>query len=272
MRLAISNIAWPTDQDELVANVLRDEGVEGIEIAPTKWWSNPLVAAKQEIESRREFWDRRGFSIVAAQSLLFGKGDLQLFGDAETQKELRHYLTGIIDLCSALGAGPLVFGSPKNRKRGTLPPEEATRMASTFFGSLAEYAHERGTCLSLEANPPYYGADFMTTVAETMDVVREINHPGVRLQIDTACMTYVNDLPSSLLDLGESSIAHFHVSEPNLVEIGTGNVDHQAFADAIRQTGYNKWISIEMRETSPFDIEGLRRAIRITQKYYFQVR
>jgi sugar phosphate isomerase/epimerase len=272
MRLAISNIAWPTDQDELVAKVLRDEGVEGIEIAPTKWWPNPLLATKQEINDRRGYWEDRGFSIVAAQSLLFGKGELQLFGDAGTQQALRNYLMAIIDLCGSLGAGPLVFGSPKNRKRGDLLVEDANRIASSFFGSLAGYAHQCGTCLSLEANPPYYGADFMTTVAEVMDVVRAVDHPGVRLQIDTACMNYVNDLPGTLEKWESSFIAHFHVSEPNLVEIGTGNVDHDAFADVIRAIGYEKWISIEMRELPSFDIDVLRRAIRTTQRHYFKLR
>ncbi|MBX9652591.1 sugar phosphate isomerase/epimerase [bacterium] len=270
MHLAISNIAWPTDQDEIVARLLRDEGVEGIEIAPTKWWPNPLMATKQEIQDRRGFWEDRGFSIVAAQSLLFGRGELQLFGDAKSQDQLRNYLKVIIDLCSSLGAGPLVFGSPKNRKRGDVSVEKANRLASLFFASLADYAHERGTCVSLEANPPYYGADFMTTVAEVMDVVHAVDHPGVRLQIDTACMDYVNDLPSSLLKLGESPIAHFHVSEPNLAEIGTGNVDHDAFADVIEAIGYKKWISIEMRELPSFEIDVLRRAIRTTQMHYFK--
>jgi len=269
MRLAISNIAWPADQDEAVATLLREEGVEGIEIAPTKWWPKPLEATKEEIRDRRRFWEERGLSIVAAQSLLFGKADLQLFGSKEIRNALREYLSGVIAVCAALGAGPLVFGSPKNRRRGEITNEEAKRIAVEFFHSLAEFAHERGACLSLEANPPYYGADFMTTVAEAFEVVRAVDHPGVRLQIDTACMNYVNDDPSTLLPAVAPVISHFHVSEPNLVEIGSSSIDHSLFATKLHQIGYAGWVSIEMRSMEPFSIAGLRQAIRFVGERYF---
>jgi len=38
MKLAVSNIAWPREQDAAVADLLREHGVRGIEVAPTKVW------------------------------------------------------------------------------------------------------------------------------------------------------------------------------------------------------------------------------------------
>ena len=87
MRLAVSNIAWPADQDAAVAGVLRDLGVTGIEVAPTKVWPRPLEASPTEIEDYRAFWEARGFEIVAAQALLFGRPDLTLFESEAARRQ-----------------------------------------------------------------------------------------------------------------------------------------------------------------------------------------
>jgi sugar phosphate isomerase/epimerase len=44
-----------------------------------------------------------------------------------------------------------------------------------------------------------------------------------------------------------NSIAHFHISEPELAPIGTGGVAHPAFAAELRSAGYGGWVSVEMR-------------------------
>ena len=89
MRFAVSNIAWPREQDAAVAGVLSEFGIEGIEIAPTKIWANPLTATDAEIADYRQFWNERGIAIVAAQALLFGKPELTVFESAETRQRTR---------------------------------------------------------------------------------------------------------------------------------------------------------------------------------------
>jgi sugar phosphate isomerase/epimerase len=39
---------------------------------------------------------------------------------------------------------------------------------------------------------------------------------------------------------------HFHASEPHLVPLGQGGVDHAAVASALRSAGYERWVSVEM--------------------------
>jgi len=120
-RLAVSNLAWEPDQDDKIAKLLRSEHVTGIEIAPTKWRPRPLEATAADVAAYRRAWDDRGLTIVSLQSLLFGRPDLQLFGDDTVRRAMLDYLRGMVDLAVALGAGVLVFGSPKNRLRGELP-------------------------------------------------------------------------------------------------------------------------------------------------------
>ena len=138
--LAVSNIAWAPHEDEAIAAVLRREGVAGVELAPTKWREQPLEARVEEIAEYRRTWEDRGLRIVSLQSLLFGRPELQLFGSAAIRAALADYLRRVIDFGAELGAHALVFGSPKNRLRGSLSIGEANDIAIPFFRQLGEHA------------------------------------------------------------------------------------------------------------------------------------
>jgi hypothetical protein len=100
VRLAVSNIAWEPHEDDAVAEVLRREGVSGVEIAPTKWRARPFDASADEIAEYRRSWEDRGLRIVSLQSLLFGRSDLQLFGtDGVRARELPASRSGSACLC-----------------------------------------------------------------------------------------------------------------------------------------------------------------------------
>ncbi|HMA24546.1 MAG TPA: TIM barrel protein, partial [Gemmatimonadaceae bacterium] len=163
MKLAVSNIAWDPTQDVEIAELLRREGVGGVEIAPTKWRERPLEASSSDIASYRRAWEDRGLPIVSMQSLLFGRPNLQLFGDARSRAEMLDYLRDVITLGAALGARSLVFGSPKNRLRHSLPVADASDIAESFFRAIGDHARNHGVIFCIEANPPAYGCDFVTT-------------------------------------------------------------------------------------------------------------
>lgn len=263
MKLAVSNIAWPREQDDAVAAVLRKRGVTGIEIAPTKLWSNPLAASAAEVAACRRWWEQRGLRIVAAQALLFGRPDLTVFDSIDIRIQTSYYLRRIIARCAELGASALVFGSPKNRRIGSLPKAQAWPTAVEFFDSLATEAELFGAAVVLEANPPEYGADFVTRASEAVEFVRAVNRPGLRLHLDAACMTLANDPIRATFDDGFADLSHFHVSEPNLeLPGGSDRVEHAAFAAELRQRGYSHWVSLEMRELQPFHLNRFADAVQ----------
>ena len=269
MKLAVSNIAWPREQDAVVAELLMDAGIGGIEIAPTKIWPNPLAATDAEIDDYRQFWNERGIAIVAAQALLFGKPELTIFESVSIREQTLEHLAGIVRICARLGAGALVFGSPKNRRVGTLPSEEASRIAVEFFTRLGEIAASAGTCVVLEANPEVYGADFVTRAAEAIALVQRVNHPGFQLHLDTGCMSLAGDPISATFDEAFPLLRHFHVSEPNLDAPGSSDtVDHAAFAEQLRERGYAGWVSLEMREPKPFVRASFRDSVNWFEQCY----
>ena len=269
MKLAVSNIAWPREQEAAVADLLREHGVAGVEVAPTKVWPNPLAATESEIDAYRRSWNDRGIEVVAAQALLFGKPELTVFDSVETRAKTLAYLAGIVRLGARLGAGALVFGSPKNRRVGNGSPHQARAVAKEFFRELGKIAADAGTAVVLEANPPEYGADFVTRAAEAVELVKAVDHPGFRLHLDTGCMTLAKDPIGDTFDAGFALTRHFHVSEPNLDRPGTpGKVDHPAFAAELKRRGYSHWVSLEMREPKPFTPGALADAVRWLKQVY----
>lgn len=267
MKLSISNIAWPVEHDPEVLDVLVELGVTGIEVAPTKIWSEPLKAHSKQIDQYRYFWEDRGVSIIAAQSLLYGHPELTVFGEAETQRSTFDYLERITSVCAQLGCQTLVFGSPRNRQIGSRLESDVWPEAVDFFGRLGEMADGLGTTIGIEANPVEYGADFITSASQAARLVSDVNHRGLRLHLDSACMHLAGDDPALIRD-NASLLAHFHIAEPQLALISNNLVSHPEFGEALRAAGYDKWLSIEMRECAEFEIGQIRNAITLAQAAY----
>jgi D-psicose/D-tagatose/L-ribulose 3-epimerase len=269
MKLAISNIAWEPAEDAKVAGLMRAHGFAGVEIAPTKYWPQPLAAGAADIAAVRGFWERRGLPIIAMQSLLFGTQGLALFESEAKRRATRDYLAGILALAGKLGAKALVFGSPKNRLKGALTDDQAETIAVPFFRALGEVAVHHHTYLCVEPNPAAYGCDWITTSAQGLALVRKVDHPGFGLHLDAAGMTLAGeDLPEAIA-AADRAIRHFHASEAQLAPLGKGGTDHAAAAGALRSAGYTGWVSIEMLVTGTADrMAAVEKALDLAAAAY----
>ena len=133
MRLAISNIAWDTSEDEAIAMLLRRYRIDAIDIAPGKYFPDPAMASDAEIAEVRDRWTERGVEITGMQALLFGTSGLNLFGPPHVRAAMLTHLTAVCRIGAGLGATRLVFGSPKNRDRAGLNDAETMEIAVPFF-------------------------------------------------------------------------------------------------------------------------------------------
>ena len=270
MNIAISNLAWNLDEREQVAEILADLSIRGVEVAPTKIWPDPTAVNPRALHDYRAWWNDRGLEIVATQSLLFGRPDLMLFGDAEARQRTRAFLEEMVRVSAELGAGVIVFGSPHNRVAGAMDGEEARRIAADLFGELGEVAVRRGARVCLEANPPEYGCDFIQTTQQAVDFVRHVDHPGFRLHVDTSTMTINRERIEESLGSGIDLTAHLHISEPYLTPVPSdGATDHQRIARTLRDLGYDHWVSIEMLAGAGVsNVETVRAALAYVAATY----
>ncbi len=246
MKLAISNIAWEVEDDAEVALLLGRYGIDGIDIAPGKYFADPSCAKDEEIRQVRRWWADRGVEVIGMQSLLFGTMGLNVFGTPAVQKAMLDHLTAVFRVAAGLGASRLVFGSPKNRDRAGLSDDETLDVASRFFRRAGDYAAARGVNLCLEPNPAQYGSNFMMTSAETARVVSAIDHPAIRMQFDTGAVIMNGEDPNEVLAQCAHLIGHIHASEPGLVPLGDGGNDHQRFRHAFSRYLPEHGVTIEM--------------------------
>lgn len=268
MNLAISNIAWDAEDEPQIARLMVELGITGVEIAPTKIWPRPLEVSADEARAYRRSWEDRGIRIVAMQALLYGRGDLTLFDSRTAREETLEYLRGIMRLGGRLGAGPLVFGSPKNRRMGNRSPAEVEQIAVDFFRAAGEVALQEGVVLCIEPNPAAYGCDWVTTSAEGRELVKRVGSEGFGLHLDAAGMTLSGESPEAL-DACARDLCHFHVSEPYLGPIGEGGVDHAGFASVLRGVDYPNWVSVEMKHQPDRDTPmEIRRVLELLHRTY----
>ena len=249
MRLAISNIAWDIAEDTSVAKLLGKFGVDAIDVAPGKYFPDPANAKHEDIENVRRWWEDHGIEITGMQALLFGTTGLNVFGDSKSQDAMLEHLQAVCRIGAGLGATRLVFGSPKNRDRAGLSDPQALDQAVSFFRHVGNAAQKHGVIVCLEPNPTRYGANFMTTSAETAHVVSAVNHSAIRMQFDTGALTINEESPVAVLESSAMFIGHVHASEPDLVPLGDGGTDHQLMRKVLQQHLPDHVVSIEMAAT-----------------------
>ena len=246
MRLAVSNIGWTDAEDATILPRLRDAGVDAIEVAPGRVFADALSATIADAEAIGARYADAGLPIVSMQALLFGRPELTLFGSADEVQPLVAHLGHIIKLAGALGCGPLVFGSPGNRKKGERSFDAARDEAVPVLRQIGAKAEAAGTVFCLEANATAYGCDFMTKLAEAGAVAAAVSHPGVGQVVDTGNMMMMEEAPDAIRAIAPH-IRHVHVSAPQLGPVAA----HAAFVGQVipvlDDLGYNSVVTLEMR-------------------------
>ena len=269
MRLAISNIAWDIDEDEAIVALLQRFAINAIDIAPGKYFPEPAKATDEDIARIKDWWAGHGIEITGMQALLFGTTGLNVFGPAESQAALLTHLAAVCRIGAGLGATRVVFGSPKNRDRSGLNDQETLAVAIPFFRQLGDVAQAFGVTICLEPNPTCYGANFMTTSAETAQVVRLISHPAIRMQLDTGALTINGENPLQVLHECADVIGHVHASDPDLLPLGDGGTAHEQMATALAQYLPDHVVTIEMVATkNEAHTMSIERALQVATQHY----
>lgn len=269
MKISISNIAWDVSDDELIANKLVKYGIYAIDIAPGKYFSEPLKVKDKEIKRVKDWWATNGIEIIGMQSLLFGTKGLNLFDTHLIRKEMLMHLESICHIGSELGAKHLVFGSPKNRDRSNLSDDDAIEIAIPFFSELGEIALKYNVEICIEPNPTVYGANFLTTTKDAAVFVQKVKHRNIKLQLDTSTVIInEEDLENILIEYSHL-IGHVHASEPNLLPYGHDKFVILKHGRIIQNYLPNHYVTIEMLKTSnDNNFEAINKAIETIQSSY----
>ncbi len=248
MKLSISNIAWSAEDDALMYKTLSGLGFRGLEIAPTRIFpAEPYEKLRQAARWSEELKYTYGLSVPSMQSIWYGRSE-SIFGGRQQQEALIEYTKKAVDFAEAVGCRNLVFGCPKNRN---IPEGASPEQAVSFFATVADYAYEHGCTIGLEANPPIYNTNYINDTAAALEIVKDINCPGLKLNLDVGTMIHNGENAAVLKD-NVRFISHVHISEPFLKPIEQRRL-HEEICEVLTAEGYQGFVSIEMGKSDSVD-------------------
>jgi D-psicose/D-tagatose/L-ribulose 3-epimerase len=252
MKLSLCNevlreMAFP-DQCELAASL----GYDAMEIAPFTLSQAPHALPAAERRRVRQTAEQAGVPVSGLHFLLIAPPGLTLTGgDAEARERTRKVIIELVNLCAELGGRYLVHGSPQQR---TVPEgasmQAARAHASDILAAAGEAAGRAGVVYCLEALAPQE-TNFINTVAEAANLVREIGAPALKTMIDTSAAGRAEAQPIETLArqwVPTGLIGHVHVNDRNRRGPGQGEDRFAGFLRALAETGYSGTVGVE-----PFD-------------------
>jgi len=253
MKFAICNEMFEGRSMADVCSVVSKLGYQALEIAPFTLAPSAMEVTPGQRKETRKVIEDHGLECVGLHWLFAGPEGLHMTTpDEATWQRTRDYLSALLDLCADLGGKVLVLGSPNQR---SVPegqtPDGAWERAADLLGSVLQKAGNLGLTICLEPLSPVE-TNFINTVEEGMKMVRQINHPSLKIHLDVKAMcSEAKPVPKIIRSVSAGDIGHFHVNDANLYGPGMGDVDYAPIAEAVGDVGYNRWLSVEVFKYDP---------------------
>jgi sugar phosphate isomerase/epimerase len=275
IKLGICNELFEDWDFAQICRTVKSLGYDGLEIAPFT-----LAARVTDLsrERRRELGSivvDSGLETIGLHWLLARTEGLYLTTpDKRVRDATADYLVALAETTADLGGRVMVLGSPK--QRNLLPGvsmADATGYAADVFERIMPAVAAFGVELCFEPLAPD-DTDFVNSCAEAMALIRAVGHPNFTLHMDVKAQS--KDPEASVPELIKrySQFAgHFHAQDTNLKGPGMGSVDFGPIMAALVDSGYSKWVSVEVfdytagaEETARKSIECLKRSLDLARR------
>ena len=240
MKIGFCMFLWTTHVTGKHERLLRDikaTGYDGVEI--------PIFEGTPDDYKRLgDLLDKIGLERTAVSAM--GDPTMNLIGDAAARKAGISYMKKTIDCAAALGAdrlsGPL--HSTLGLFSGTGPTKAEFVRSVSSQRAIGDHAGTKGVIIGLEALNRFecYLVNTMAALCAHLD---EIDHPNIKAMYDTFHCNIEEQDPIAAYTDSLRHIVHVHISENDRGVPGRGNIPWKKTFSAIRQSGYDGWLTIE---------------------------
>ena len=250
-------------------------GVEnGARTAAALGYDGIELAVRGGSEFAPEFIDRilRRYDIgISAISTgqVFADGKLWLSArdNAIREAAVREF-GGIIDMASRLGCIVNIGRARGFIEEGDAAGETVKRFCESM-GAIAPRAEAKGVTLVLEP-VNRYETNFINSVpdgAALIDTLLAAGIGNVKLMPDFFHMNIEDASMEGSLRAHKGLIGYIHAADSNRLAPGWGHLDFSSLAGAICETGYDRWISLEILP-APDPESAARQAIAHLRRYF----
>ena len=263
MRYAICNETFEGWEHPRVCDFIAGLGYSGLELAP--FTLAPLITDVSAGMRRKLRFaaEHAGVTIVGLHWLLAKTTGFQLTSpDADVRKRTGDYIGELARAAADMGGDILVLGSPAQRK---IPDGCSYRQAEDYavlcLEGVLPVLDKTGVKLCLEPLTAKE-TDFMITAADAVRIIGRLGHPNVKLHLDAKAMAAEAEPRAAIIAANARHTYHFHANDENLRGPGFGAVDFKPILNALHDTNYGGWVSVEVFDYSPDPETIARESIR----------
>jgi sugar phosphate isomerase/epimerase len=252
MRFAMCNELYENWKFDDVCNFLRKAGYQGVEVAPFTLAPRITDVSPERRSTLRAQAAHAGIQIIGLHWLLAGTDGLYLTSpDATVRSNTAEYIVELAEAARDLGGDLMVFGSPK--QRSLLPGvtrEQAFDWAADLFRGVMPRVADCGVTICME---PLSAAetDFINTCGEAKNLIDAVGHRNFSLHLDVKAMHSEPTPAIELIRQYGPMAHHFHANDANRRGPGFGDVDFVPIFQALRESGYRRWVSVEVFDYKP---------------------
>lgn len=257
------NTEWHTQCEKIA-----EAGYTGIEVAPFAITDNVAAISEASVSTLRKTAAQFGLEVIGLHWLLAKTSGLYLTSpDKSVRDATSEYLKTLARLCRALGGKVLVFGSPQ--QRSLLPgitTAQALQYAVSVFQSAMPTFEQENVLLCMEPLTTKE-TDFINTCEQAVELIHMVDHPAMMLHQDVKAMlgAETESIPV-LIHKYRDICGHFHVNDTNLLGPGMGETDYHPILQALLDTAYSGWVSVEVFDYRPGAEYIARESIRYMQQ------
>jgi len=272
MKISVSNIAWYQDPKKFTEflSFLKSLDCDGVEIAPSAIWDEPIESTINDRNIFKKNIKKFNLEFIGFHSLLFSKPNLKLFKHHNLRLETKKYIFKLIDLCSDLEGTKLVYGSPKSRELCGRKYQDCKNQSLEDFHEIAEHSKKRGTIFCLEPLS-IKETDFITSLEEGGEIIKHIDHPNLKLHLDTKVLFGTKKDFKSTIFAYKDIIKHVHVGDENLMAPGTTNEEHPEIGNCLRDINYKGFITLEMRRDLKNIKGSIEKGVKFIRENYIKI-
>jgi D-psicose/D-tagatose/L-ribulose 3-epimerase len=184
--------------------------------------------------------------------------ELVVLGNEVPKAALNDYMEACLARCRKLGASIVVWGSAGSRKvPDGFSRVRARQQIAEFLGMAGDIARRYGIVIAIEPLR-HQESNILNSGTESLEMVRMVKHPNVRMIIDYYHLREENEDPR-IVETAKNEIVHLHFANP------AGRIwprdpsedrDYALFFRYLKNAGYTGRISIEGKGS--FESDGVR--------------